>query len=303
LSDLLPFGGDRSWSVAGTGQVYARGQAPEAFIRVVSSSYFATMGIPIKAGRDFDDGDQPGADPVVAMNETLAHKLWPNVNPIGQTLTGQPPFRVVALVGDVRHDALEKAFTGELYFPMAQMRDYSAVNLVVRTDLPESQLSASVRTALAAVMPDLPKNRWHPLQELVDKAASPRRFVVLVLSGFAGFALVLAALGIYALVSYGVSQRTQEIGIRMALGASPRALRTAILGRTLMLAGLGLAFGVVASAIVLRSIAGLLVGVTATDPTSFVGALAILTCVAGAAGYLPARRASRVDPSVALREG
>jgi ABC-type antimicrobial peptide transport system permease subunit len=152
-------------------------------------------------------------------------------------------------------------------------------------------------------MTELPKNRWRPLQYLVDQAASPRRFVVLLLSGFAVFALVLAALGIYALVSYGVSRRTQEIGIRMALGASPTALRAAILGRTFVLAGAGLAVGVAASALLLRSISGLLVGVTATDPASFLGALALLAVVAGAAGYLPARRASRVDPSIALREG
>jgi predicted permease len=303
LGDLLPFGGDRSWSVAGTGQVYPRGQAPEAFIRVVSSSYFETMGIPIKAGRDFTDGDAPGSDLVVAVNEMLARELWPNANPIGQTLGEQRRFRVVALVGDVRHDALEHAFTGELYFPIRQMPDYGAVNLVVRTDLAEGQLSSAVRASLRSVMPDLPKNRWRPLQDLVDQAASPRRFVVLLLSGFAAFALVLAALGIYALVSYGVSQRTQEIGIRMALGASPGALRVTILGRTLALAAAGLAVGVTASALLLRSISGLLVGVTTTDPASFFGALALLTVVAGAAGYLPARRASRVDPSVALREG
>ena len=304
LADLLPFGGDRSWGVAGEGQVYARDQYPQAFIRVVSGSYFKTMGIPIRAGRDFTDGDTPDTEPIIAINETLARMLWPNRDPVGQVvMSGKRRLRVVALVGDVRHDALEQAFTGELYFPMRQVNDYSQVNLVVETELPQSQLTSSVRTALQPITTDLPKNQWRTLQQLVDRVASPRRFVVLLLSGFAAFALVLAALGIYALVSYGVSQRTQEIGIRMALGASAGELRASVMGRTLGLAGMGIIVGVVASVILARSLRGLLFGVTVNDPVSYLGALVLLALVAGAGGYFPARRASRVDPSVALRDG
>jgi ABC-type antimicrobial peptide transport system permease subunit len=183
------------------------------------------------------------------------------------------------------------------------MTDYSAVNLVVRTDLSQTQLASSVRSAMQPLAPDLPRAEWRTLQQLVDKVASPRRFVVLLLSGFAAFALVLAALGIYALVSYSVGQRTHEIGIRMALGATARDLRARIMSRTLALAGVGIVLGVAASALLVRTLSGLLFGVTSTDPVTFVGAFAVLSAVAALAGYLPARRASRIDPSIALREG
>ncbi len=304
LADVLPFGGDRSWGVIGEGQVYKRDQLPQAFIRVVSNSYFATMGIPILAGRDFADADGPDSPPVVIVNETLARMLWPNENPVGQVIArGSRRYAVVAMVGDVRHDALEHAFTGELYYPMRQMSDYGSVHLVVRTDLPEQQLATSVRAALLPVAPDLPNNTWRTLQHLVDAAAAPRRFVVLILGGFAIFALLLAALGLYALISYEVEQRTQELGIRMALGASAGAVHAGILGRVLRLTGIGLVIGVAASMALVRLLSGLLFGVTATDPLTFIGALVLLAAVALVAGYMPARRASRVDPAVVLRAG
>ncbi|MEP6496151.1 MAG: ABC transporter permease [bacterium] len=303
VADMLPFSGDRSWSVPGEGQVYEHG-APEAFIRVVSESYFKTMGIPMRAGRDFTDGDSPQSPPVAAVNQTLAQALWPGRDPIGQAIIqGKTRVVVVALVGDVRHSALEHAFTGELYLPIQQFNDHSQVNLIVDTDLPPSQLTSSVRNAIAPIAGELPKTQWRTLQELIDRVASPRRFVVLLLSGFAIFALVLAALGIYALVSYGVSQRTQEIGIRMALGASAKELVSNVMGRTLQLAAIGIVLGIGGSVILARSLRGLLFGVTASDPVSFLAPFLLLVVVAGAGGYFPARRASRIDPSTALREG
>jgi len=303
LGDVLPFGGDRSWGVAGVDQVYARDQYPQAFIRVVSDDYFRTMGIPMHGGRDFTNGDTPETEPVVIVNETLARMLWPHHDAVGQMIASRPRSRrVVGVVGDVRHDALEHAFTGELYFPMRQLSDYSAVNLVVQTRLTESQLAASARAAIASIAPDAVMNQWRPLQQLIDKATSPRRFVVLMLSGFTAFALLLAALGIYALISYGVTQRTQEIGIRLALGASASEVRAIIMRGTLVLAGSGIVIGVVAAAFVAPSLNGMLFGVVWTDPVSFGGALGLLVVVAIAAGHFPARRASRVDPSVALRD-
>jgi ABC-type antimicrobial peptide transport system permease subunit len=139
------------------------------------------------------------------------------------------------------------------------------------------------------------------VQQLVDKATSPRRFVVMMLTGFSAFALILASLGIYAVISYSVNQRTQEIGIRMALGASARDLQARIMFQTLRLAGIGLLIGLGASWIMTRALAGLLFGVTSSDPATFVGTVGILTLVAVMAGYFPARRASRIDPIVALR--
>ena len=160
---------------------------------------------------------------------------------------------------------------------------------------------AAVRETLRPLSPNLPGNAVRTLQQLVDKSVSPRRFVVLMLGAFAVFALILASLGIYGLISYSVTQRTQEIGIRMALGASARDVQAGIVLQTLRLAAIGLAIGVVASWSLAQFLGGLLFGVTATDPVTFLGMLIVLTIVATLAGYLPARRASRIDPLLALR--
>ena len=183
------------------------------------------------------------------------------------------------------------------------MTDYQAVNLVVRSTLPLGEVAQTTRGRLLRVLPNLPKSDWRSLQELVDSAASPRRFVVLLVSGFASFALLLATLGVYALVSYDVSQRRREIGIRIALGASARRVRTSVVSQTLKLAAIGLVLGLPAALVVGRMLQSLLFGVGAADPTSYVSALLILGGVALVAGYVPAMRASRVDPSVTLRDG
>jgi ABC-type antimicrobial peptide transport system permease subunit len=184
---------------------------------------------------------------------------------------------------------------------MRQCNDISSVDLVVRSSLPLGDLAARVRAALKPIAPNLPGNNFRTIQQLVDKAVSPRRFVVLLLGGFALFALLLASLGIYGVVSYGVSQRTQEIGIRMALGASASSLQARIIGQTLGLAAVGMLVGAGASLVLARALGGLLFGVTATDPLTFLGMPVVLAVVAAIAGYLPARRASRIDPSIALR--
>jgi len=175
------------------------------------------------------------------------------------------------------------------------------VDLVVRTTLPPSELASAVRAAIKPIDPNLPGNDFRTLQQLVDKAVSPRRLVVLLLGGFALFALILASLGIYAVISYSVNHRTQEIGIRMALGESAGNLQARIITQTLGLAAVGMLLGVGASWALARALRGFLFGVTATDPLTFLGVLIVLTTVAAAAGYLPARRASRIDPMVALR--
>ncbi|HXA05422.1 MAG TPA: FtsX-like permease family protein, partial [Bryobacteraceae bacterium] len=170
-----------------------------------------------------------------------------------------------------------------------------------RTSLPPAELASSVRAALKPIEPNLPATDFRTLQQLVDKAVSQRRFVVLLLGGFALFALVLASLGIYGVISYSVNQRTQEIGIRMALGASARDLQAGIILQTLGLAAMGMFLGTAVSWALARALSGLLFGVTPADPATFAGMLIVLTAVASLAGYLPARRASRIDPMVALR--
>jgi ABC-type antimicrobial peptide transport system permease subunit len=209
--------------------------------------------------------------------------------------------QVVGVVADVRHLALEQASGMEMYLPMRQCNDISSVDLVVRSSIPPGDLAAGVRAALKPIAPNLPGKDFRTLQQLVDKAVSPRRFVVLLLGGFALFALLLASLGIYGVVSYGVNQRMQEIGIRMALGASAARLQAGIIGQTLGLAAVGMLLGAVASLVLARALGGLLFGVTATDPITFLGMPVVLAVVAAIAGYVPARRASRVDPSIALR--
>jgi predicted permease len=302
LSDCLPLGHNRSWGIAAKGVQYTSENYPGGFPRIVSNGYFRAMGIPLRAGRDFTERDTKGAPPVIIVNETLARNLWPGENPIGKILRADDPEReVVGVVGDVRHMTLEEGSGNEFYIPIRQTQDYGSVDLVVRTSLATPELASRVREILRPIEPNLPTANLRTMQTMVDRAASPRRFVVILLGGFAGFALVLASLGIYAVISYSVSQRTQEIGIRMALGASAETLQKNILLRTLGLAGIGMAVGVVASWALARTLSGLLFGVTSSDPVTFAGMLVILTAVAALAGYLPARRASHIDPMSALR--
>ncbi len=301
LTDALPLGRNRSWGAPAKGQVYPPGKFPDAFVRIVSDGYIKAMGIPLIAGRDISEQDTPSTDAVIAINETMAHTLWPGQNAVGQLMSACGERRVVGVVGDVRHLVLEQASGMEMYIPMRQCADISSVDLVVRTSLPPAELARSVRAALKPIAPNLPGKEFRTLQQLVDKAVSPRRFVVLLLGGFALFALLLASLGIYGVVSYGVNQRTQEIGIRMALGASASRLQAGIIAQTLGLAAAGMLIGAVASRLLAGTLGGLLFGVTANDPLTFVGMPVVLTLVAAIAGYLPARRASRIDPSIALR--
>ena len=272
-------------------------------VRIVSDGYMAALGIPIKAGRDIAATDIETSDQVIVINESMAKRLWPGEEAIGKyVLNGcATERRVVGVVGDVRHLTLEQASGNEMYIPMRQCRDQASNDLVVRSTLAPGAAAAAIRSALAPIAPSLGVNQFRQIQQLVDRSVSPRRFTVWMLTAFAVFALVLASLGIYALISYSVSQRTQEIGIRMALGASAADVQRRIVTQTLTLAIAGMAIGAAASWLLGRSMSGLLYGVTANDPVTFAAMLVVLTLVAALAGYLPARRASRIDPLVALR--
>ena len=303
LGDSLPFGPNRTWITGAKGHAYTReNPPPPVFPFIVSDGYLGAMGIPLRAGRDFNEHDTLTSKPVALINETLARLLWPGQDPIGQTLLF-PEREVVGVVADVRHLALEEPAGNELYLPLHQMDDHFPMDLVIRTALPSAALASQVRLALKPIAPapELSTNEFRTLQDIVDRRASPRRFVVTVLGGFAVFALVLASLGIYAVVAYTVNQRQQEFGIRIALGASTGELVGSVMMQTLRLAGLGVAIGLAGSLALSRVISGLLYGVESTDPATFGAMVAVLLTVAGVAGFLPARLASRVDPAVTLR--
>jgi predicted permease len=303
ITDALPLGRNRTWGAGAKGVVYERGRFPFAFPRMISDGYFGAMGIPLLAGRDFTPADTVGGEQVMIVNETMARALWPGQDALGKYVLGPcaKERKVVGVVGDVRHLALEQASGNEMYIPLRQCGDLPTADMVVRSAVPPAQIIGRVREALLPLAPNLPGNDFRTLQQIVDKAVSPRRFIVILLGGFAVFALILASLGIYGLISYSVNLRTQEIGIRMALGASARDVQSRIIVQTLWLAIIGMALGTAASWVLVRSASGLLFGITPRDPGTFAGMVVVLTLVALAAGYFPARRASRVDPMVALR--
>jgi predicted permease len=305
ITDVLPLRDDRMWSVSVKGQFYEKDRHPEPYIRVVTDGYFEAAGIPLRAGRVFTERDRASSEPVVVINETMARTISPGQNPVGQTITDYRRQHVlgvvVGVVADVRHASLEAASGPEMYLAMRQTGDYAAMQLVVRTALPPDSLAAGIRTALRPVDPNLPVREFVTFEDLVDRAVSPRRFLMLLLAGFAAFALALASLGIYAVISYSVNQRVQEIGIRIALGASAADLQRRIVLRTLGLAALGLALGMAGSRVLSSALGTLLYGITSGDPVTFIEVGTVLITVAAIAGYIPAWKASRIDPMVALR--
>ena len=302
VTDCLPLGRNRAWGAGALGETYPPGQYPLAFPRIVDAGYLSAMRIPLRAGRDFSERDTAQSEQVVVINENLARRLWPGRDPLGRQVlsTGPNPWRVVGVVGNVRHSSLEEAGGNEVYLPVTQV-GAGSVELVVRARMAPEAMAASVRVALKSVDATLPTAEFRTLEGVVERAVSPRRFVMVLLGGFAGLALVLASLGIYGVVSYSVTQRTQEIGIRMALGASAGQVRMAVMRQTVGLALAGAVIGTVGAVGVSRLIESLLYGVRPGDAMTFAGVLVLLTGVAAVAAYLPARRASRIDPMVALR--
>jgi putative ABC transport system permease protein len=300
LTDTLPLGRNRSWTVRAKGETYPIGQIPIAFPRIIDHGYLKTMRIPLRAGRDFTAHDTAESEKALIVNETMARRLWPGKDAVGQIALLGSEWRVVGVAGNVRHSALEQEAGLEMYLPITQSGSGS-VELVVRAKLSPEALAPSVRAALNKVDPRLPTSEFQMLGQLVDQAASPKRLVTLLLGGFSLLALTLAALGIYGVISYSVTQRTHELGIRVALGARAADVFKLVIGQGMLPVVIGLALGMAAAAALTRLMAGLLFGVSATDPLTFAGIALLLIAVALLACYIPARRAAKVDPMIALR--
>jgi predicted permease len=300
LTDVLPVTFNRRWGIS-AGE---RRAAP--YVRVVSEGYLSAMRLTLVSGRDFTVGDDSSRSNVVIVNELLANELWPGEDPLGKTLQqgNRRPreWEVVGVVRGMRHLSPEQEPAPEVFFPIRQEgSDYMAIHLVARGNHPLTAVVASVRAALRGLDSNLPLNDFRLMQDIIDKSTAPRRFLVLLLAGFAGFALLLASLGIYGVISYSVSQRSQEIGIRTALGASPLDLQRRVLTETLRLAVAGMVLGLLAAWALARVMQGLLFGVTSSDPITFAIVPLVIVSVAAVAGYLPARRAARLDPMAVLR--
>jgi predicted permease len=302
-TDTPPLGRNREWGIRPKGAEYEKEKFQTAFPRLVDADYLRAMRIPLLAGRLLTHGDGPGSRKVVLLNKTAADKLFAGADPIGRTLFMGPAneVEVVGVVGDVRHQALDQESGMEAYLSYRQVPNYGTLAMVVRSRRPAASLAPQVQAALRAADPALPVAEYQPLDALVEHAVSPRRFILTILGAFAGTALLLAALGIYAVLSYSVAQRVREIGIRMALGESSASVRRRVVARTLVLAGIGIGIGGVVALGASRLLRSLLYGVEPNDVPSFVATAVILVTVSTLAGFLPARRASRTDPMAALR--
>jgi len=302
ISDMLPLDRNRSWDLMAKGKQYSKTTNYDAFVYIVSPGYLDAIGMHLRRGRDISWSDTATSPPVILINEAAARREWPGQDPIGREAfgIGDGVTRVIGVVSDVHESSVEEAANPEVFVPITQGYPDGA-ELVVRSQLPPGALAGGVMSTLRSMNPGQPAVELRPIQQLVDHAVSPRRFFVLLVGIFAALGLLLASLGIYGVISYSVTQQTQEIGIRMALGATQARVQFGVIARTLKLALVGIAVGIAASFAIAALIASLLFGTNPTDPVTFAGMILLLVAVAFVAGYLPARRASRIDPIIALR--
>ena len=305
ISDELPMSANRTWGIAPKGWDYKKQPFPDTFVYAITPGYLHAIGMRIVAGRDFTWGDNDKNVGAVIINETVARGMWPGQDAVGKiaNVNGSDT-RVIGVVGDVHETSAETAAGWQMYVsqiaPQPQFGPVGA-NLVIRTKLPPASLGSAVMTVLREINPQQPANEFKPIQMLVDHASSPRRFFVILVGAFASLGLLLAALGIFGVISYSVTQRTQEIGVRMALGATSSQVQFSIIAKTLRLALIGVFVGAIASFFLSRAIAALLFNTAPTDPETFAAMVLILGLVALLAGFIPARRASRINPIQALR--
>ena len=301
MADYLPLGPNREWDTpVPQGKTFAPGELPDPLVYVITPGFIRALGIRLH-GRDFTWADGPHSERVVLINASAARVYWPGEDAVGKILMrGTEQDRVVGVVDDVHEENVEGGAGSQIYYPATQQGPAGA-QLVVRTSLPPAALATSVLHALRDLNPEQPAAEFRPIRTIVDRAVSPRRFFMLLVAAFAGLGILLAALGIYGVISYSVAQKTQEIGVRMALGASAGRVRRGVILNTLRLALAGIVVGTAASVASARLIASLLFATSPWDVTTYAGVMLSLIAVALISGYLPARRASGIDPMTALR--
>jgi putative ABC transport system permease protein len=285
------------------------GQRPGAPVRIIATDYFKTMGIPVRQGRIFDERDRLDSAPVVIVNERFAQKYFPGENAIGKRIqpgfsaddSGEKIREIVGVVGNVKHLSLRNDDSPEMYLPRTQI-PFGIMSIVIRTSVSNpNAITNSLRKELAAMDATIPLTSVRVFDEYISRSLARPRFNTLLLSIFAGTALVLTAIGIYGVLAYSVAQRTSEIGIRIALGAGKSSIFRLIVGQAMTLVGISLVLGLAGAFAATRLLSSLLFGVGASDPGTFIGIVLLVSAVAFIAAWVPARRATRVDPIVALR--
>ena len=303
----LPIDG-RVWNTSFKvdGRAFGRlSEQPQADARIVSNNYFHVMKIPLRSGRYFSEHDTKDSPHVAVINEVLAHLYWPNEDPVGRFIEmaafGAGHCEIVGTVADIRQTNLSDGPAPGIYIPYTQ-EPMPWQTLVVRTKNDPTGLAGLIRHEVAALDLEQPVGRVATLDELMEASTAQPRFRTFLLGGFAGIALLLSAIGIYGVMAYTVSRRTREVGVRMALGASPVDILKLIFGESMALTLVGVGFGLVGAYAVTGVMKTLLFGVTSTDPFTFSSVTLLLCSVALLAGYIPARRAMRVDPMAALRD-
>jgi putative ABC transport system permease protein len=280
------------------------GARVSANYRTASPHYFSVMGIPLLHGRAFEDGDREGKPFVAIVSYAAGQRFWPGRDPVGQQLqinVPGPEYTIVGVAGDVRTASLERQPQPTLYVPYRQDA-FPIMTLVLKTSMSAAALTNAIRAAIWQVDKDQPVDAILSMDQQMSNSLQRRRFSVTLLSIFGGVAALLAALGLYGVLAFIVSQRRREIGVRIALGATARDVITDVLGHGLRLAGLGMAVGLALAIAVTRLMSALLFGTSPTDVVTYAGAATLLAVIAVAASLIPALRASRVDPLVALRE-
>ena len=306
--DSLPFSGSEfnvGWGIEGQPPLSAADR-PRAFLRNVSSNYFDAMGIPLRKGRAFTDSDNANAPNVAVINEAAARKFWPNDDPLGKrfkrgrTDSQNPWLTVVGVVGSVSHSSLQVGSQPEVCLPFQQNPGLN-LTLVARTTSDPRSFVGAVRKEVSALDKDLPVSNIKFMEEIVGKSVAQPRVYALLLGIFAGLALILASIGIYGVMSYSVTQRMHEIGIRMALGAQPLDVLKLVIKQGMILGITGVIIGLIVSFALTRVLASQLYGVTATDPLTFTIISLVLMFVALIACTIPALRATKVDPMIAVR--